>query len=352
MAKQAGKRESDWGVGLRVWIDCAGHTLLGPGRAALLDAVATHGSISGAARAIGMSYRHAWLLIQEINEASGEPLVEATTGGQHGGGARLTPKGNHALAVYHQLADRLNQSAASLMPRILEPQLDLSLHLVAAVSLEEVLGQLLADYAAVRPGIRIRTIFGASDELADSLLAGSPADLFLSADPRQLDRLQAASLIEADGRRDLAGNSLAAIGRADGPVVRTPETLVRQETIRIVIADPATPLGSYTRAYLSERGLFDKVLARATLVDNSRAVVLAVQRGRANAGMVYGSDVERADGCRVLFRVPQQFGDIRYAAAVLQHTPHADAARDLLAFLTSPAGAACFSRYGFLPTSA
>src|SRR5262245_23411222 len=100
MVKQAVNNPSDWTVGLRVWIERAGQALLGPGRATLLEAIHGHRSISAAARAIGMSYRHAWLLVQDINEAAGRPLIEAVTGGQHGGGARLTPAGHQVVLIY------------------------------------------------------------------------------------------------------------------------------------------------------------------------------------------------------------------------------------------------------------
>ena len=60
---------------------------IGPGKVALLEAVAEYGSISAAARHLGMSYRRAWLLIDETNHAFKSPTVETATGGSHGGGA-------------------------------------------------------------------------------------------------------------------------------------------------------------------------------------------------------------------------------------------------------------------------
>src|SRR4051794_33457663 len=112
-------RHDDWTVGLRVWLERAGQAILGPGRAALLESIQRCRSISAAARDIGMSYRHAWLLVQAVNEAAGETLVEAATGGTHGGGAHLTSASQQALAVYQQLRESLDQSAAALLPRII-----------------------------------------------------------------------------------------------------------------------------------------------------------------------------------------------------------------------------------------
>ncbi len=73
---------------------------MGPGKADLLAAIAETGSISAAARAMRMSYRRAWLLVQTINACFDPPLVEAEKGGRTGGGARLTAAGAQVLARY------------------------------------------------------------------------------------------------------------------------------------------------------------------------------------------------------------------------------------------------------------
>src|SRR5258708_4674761 len=173
---------NDWTVGLRIWVERAGHDILGKGRLELLEGIDCWHSISEAARQMGMSYRRAWLLVQSINQAAGEPLVNAATGGSHGGGARLTPQGRETVAIFRELQEHLLQRAATFLPQLVQGPTAPTLHVAASVSLEEVLGQLLADYALRQPAVRVRTVFGASDELADHVLAGAPADLFLTAD--------------------------------------------------------------------------------------------------------------------------------------------------------------------------
>jgi molybdate transport system regulatory protein len=76
---------------------------MGPGKADLLAAIESEGSISAAARAMGMSYRRAWLLADTMNQSFREHLVEAAPGGSRGGGARLTPFGRDVLARYRQM---------------------------------------------------------------------------------------------------------------------------------------------------------------------------------------------------------------------------------------------------------
>lgn len=76
---------------------------VGPGRADLLEGIARTGSISAAAKAMDMSYRRAWALIQALNEGFGTSLVETERGGQAQGGARLTPVGIEVLATYRAM---------------------------------------------------------------------------------------------------------------------------------------------------------------------------------------------------------------------------------------------------------
>jgi molybdate transport system regulatory protein len=73
---------------------------MGPGKADLLQAIERTGSISAAARSLGMSYRRAWLLVDTMNQAFKSPVVETLTGGERGGGARVTELGQDVLARY------------------------------------------------------------------------------------------------------------------------------------------------------------------------------------------------------------------------------------------------------------
>ena len=76
-----------WSTGIRCWIEREGKVVLGAGRANLLEQIEHTHSIRAAARALGMSYRRAWLLVQSVNHGAGEPLVVTSTGGKEGGGA-------------------------------------------------------------------------------------------------------------------------------------------------------------------------------------------------------------------------------------------------------------------------
>ena len=79
---------------------------IGPGKVALLEAILRTGSISSAARTLGMSYRRAWLLVDETNRCLVRPAVRASPGGARGGGAALTPAGEELVRRYRKLERR------------------------------------------------------------------------------------------------------------------------------------------------------------------------------------------------------------------------------------------------------
>jgi len=97
---------------LSIRIDLANGDRIGPGKIALLEAIRTTGSISAAARRIGMSYRRAWLLVEEINTALKEPAIAAATGGRRGGGATVTPAGEEIITLYRAIEQSAHESAA------------------------------------------------------------------------------------------------------------------------------------------------------------------------------------------------------------------------------------------------
>lgn len=88
----------------------------GPGKADLLLAIQTTGSISAAGKHLGMSYRRAWLLVDAMNRCFQQPLVETATGGTQGGGTRLTPLGVDVLARYQQLQQEIRSLSEKYLP--------------------------------------------------------------------------------------------------------------------------------------------------------------------------------------------------------------------------------------------
>ena len=106
------------GVHVRIRVDFDTGASLGPGKVALLEQILACGSLSQAARVLGLSYRRAWLLLDDINHSFGEPAVVTATGGRHGGGAQLTPFGQKLIECYRELEQVAEKQAARSMARI------------------------------------------------------------------------------------------------------------------------------------------------------------------------------------------------------------------------------------------
>ncbi|MDP4002108.1 winged helix-turn-helix domain-containing protein [Methylobacterium sp. NEAU K] len=104
---------------LSIRIDLGPGHRLGPGKVRLLEMIAAHGSISGAGRALGMSYRRAWLLVEAMNTGFGRPVVEAQIGGRAGGGARLSAFGADIVAQYRAVEAAAEAAAAPFLARLL-----------------------------------------------------------------------------------------------------------------------------------------------------------------------------------------------------------------------------------------
>jgi molybdenum ABC transporter molybdate-binding protein len=346
MAIKKAKWSPDWRVRVRVWVERNGQAVLGEGRAELLAAIDIEHSITRAAKAAGMSYRRAWNMIQEVNEAAGQLLVEAAVGGKLGGGARLTDAGRMSLAVYEEVRQSLNESAAGILQRAIRPELDTSIHLAAAISLQEAVGQILAEYTLRMPGVRVRAVFGASNELADQILAGAPGDVFISAEPGELDRLQAAKLIVKGSRKLVAKNGLAVVGGPKSKAIAAATDLLSARFKRVAIAEPACPLGGYSKAYLEKSQVYDALLPKVLFVDNSRAVLAAVASGAAQAGVAFSSDASAVGAWQRLFAVPASQATSSYEAAVLDRGRLRKESQALCRFLSSADAARCYRRCG------
>src|SRR5882724_2686231 len=105
-ARSAPAPRTDSRVSLR--LDLPSGARIGPGKVVLLEAIASTGSISGAGRALKMSYRRAWELVEDLNRHLGTPVLATASGGTGGGGARLTEAGQTLVAEYRALEAAAN----------------------------------------------------------------------------------------------------------------------------------------------------------------------------------------------------------------------------------------------------
>ena len=100
----------------RIWIEGENGVFLGEGRIKILKAIMTHGSLSKAAKSLGMSYKKAWTLVDSINKNATTPIVTTNTGGQGGGGTVITEYGMKMIMAF----DNINKNCWDFLDQQLE----------------------------------------------------------------------------------------------------------------------------------------------------------------------------------------------------------------------------------------
>ncbi len=221
---------------------------------------------------------------------------------------------------------------------------------LAAASLRESMSA-AADAWAREGHSRPRLSFAASSALARQVMAGAPADLFVSADQEWMDAVAARKLIRTGSRTDLVGNRLVLVAPrgSSGMIQRAADIPRLLGSGRLAMADPeSVPAGRYGRAALQSLGVWAAVERRVVRAENVRAALALVERGAAPLGVVYATDARASDKVRVVGVFPaSSHPPIRYPLAILARAASPDAA-GFRAFLLSPRGQRIFARHGFV----
>jgi molybdate transport system regulatory protein len=105
--------------GLTLRVLGKGAPAMGPGKAELVDRIAATGSISAAARAMRMSYRRAWQLVEALNRDYRQPVVATAIGGRRGGGAQVTPFGRRLVARFHAMENKASAAIGADLKRFM-----------------------------------------------------------------------------------------------------------------------------------------------------------------------------------------------------------------------------------------
>lgn len=208
---------------------------------------------------------------------------------------------------------------------------------LAAASLTEVLPKIDPD---------ARYSFGGSDQLAQQIRMGAPADVFLSASPRYADELFAAGLV--DRPVVFATNSLVLIvPRRNAGGIRTVADLARRN-VRLVVAGSRVPAGAYTLVVLQRLGLRHALRNVVSREPDVKGVVAKVALGEADAGFVYATDVRPVASKVIAIPLPSRAQPaVRYEAALVASSRQRAAARAFLAALVAPVGRRRLEAAGF-----
>jgi molybdate transport system substrate-binding protein len=231
------------------------------------------------------------------------------------------------------------------------PRVELAVY--AATSTRDALQALEAAYEKTH-AVDLIFNFGSSGDLAKQIVAAAKADVFLSADEGEMDKVEQAKLLAAGSRHALLSNQLAVIEPVDGPsIFRTtfePAQLADPQVQRLSLGNVETvPAGRYAKAWLEQVGVWEDVRERVLPGVDVRAALAAVESAGAQAGIVYRTDVARSKKARVLFAVPLGQGPrISYPLAVLAGRPAEKQARAFAQFLASAEARTVFEESGFV----
>lgn len=219
----------------------------------------------------------------------------------------------------------------------------------AAASLTDAMQAIAHDYEA-QSHDKIVFNFAGSNVLARQILQGAPADIFLSADEREMDVVERAGLLTDGSRRNLLSNTLVVIVPADSSLsIQSPKDLTKNEVKRIALGDPETvPAGVYAKSYLTSHGIWQAVQNKVTPTENVRAALAAVASGNVEAGIVYKTDAMISPKIKIAFEIPaDQAPQILYPVAIVKSSANSQEVKNFLTYLESSKAATVFAHYGF-----
>ena len=222
----------------------------------------------------------------------------------------------------------------------------------AAASLKNAYDQeLIPLFHQKYPWITVEGTYDSSGKLQTQIESGLDADLFMSAAPTQMNALADKNLVSKETIKPLLENKIVLIKTAGmATPVNSFETITQAATI--AVGDPGSvPAGQYAREVLSSLGIWDAVLAKASLGTNVTEVLSWVGEGSAEVGVVYATDAASTNQVEVITEAPagSLSQKVIYPVGIVAASRHQKEARLFIDFLASEEGLAVFKKYGFFP---
>lgn len=223
----------------------------------------------------------------------------------------------------------------------------------AAASLKNALDQVAASYTE-ETGNQVTISYAGSNQLAQQIIQGAPADIFISANEKWMDEVEKAGLVADDLRHDLLGNALVLIAHDKDAETLSEDAMMNldlpamlgDEKLAMALVD-AVPAGQYGKAALQALGQWDAVAPNVAQADNVRAALALVATGEAPYGIVYATDAVAEDNVAVIGAFPaDSYPPIIYPAA-LTTVAADDADRAFYDALSSDQAATVFQDQGF-----
>lgn len=220
----------------------------------------------------------------------------------------------------------------------------------AAMSLMEVFGEFEKRFEAEYPDVDVVMNFAGSQILAGQIIAGAEVDVFVSANPKQMERVVAAGRVKQT--EIIAYNQLILVTPVDNPQnIRSSADLTKQG-VRIVLADADVPAGDYSRKVLQELGILSQVMSNVVSHEEDvRGVVAKLVLGEADAGIVYATDIS-SHTQNHLYKVqsfPSRLSSPHYEIAVITDGSRFQLAQTFLASLKTEQAKQVWRDFQFTP---
>ena len=234
----------------------------------------------------------------------------------------------------------------------------------AAASLTETLNAIAETYSAENPGVTFSFNFDSSGTLKTQIQEGADCDLFISAGQKQMNQLDSTAsadvntdgldFVDSDTRVDLLENKVVlCVPESNDKGIDSFDSLaehLKAQDILFCMGNSDVPVGQYTQKILAYYDLDEDALAAAGVItygSNVKEVTTQVSEASVDAGVVYCTDAFSADLTPVDEATKEMCGQVIYPAAVLKAAPHADAAKEFLAYLQTEEAGKVFEGVGF-----
>jgi len=222
--------------------------------------------------------------------------------------------------------------------------------IAGAVIVKEALPLLAQEYETKHPGVKLRFIYGGSNDLKGQIEGGAPIDGAVLGSPQIIDELVSKDFADKATKKALATDRLALIGRKGTKPLRLGEIDALPPDEKIVIGDPATcSLGINTKAFFQKIGKWDALESRFVLEADPSAVLIRVQRGAGAAGIVYKTGIQPSDDVVVLDEATPDWAVVTVVGIALKKAKGRALAASFIEMIASPAGQALLAGRGFGP---
>jgi molybdate transport system substrate-binding protein len=221
----------------------------------------------------------------------------------------------------------------------------------AAVSLKDALDEMSQVYRAERPDVALHFNLGGSGTLQRQIEQGAPVDVFISASPDEMNRLEAKGLLFPGTRRNLVTNQVVLIVPSGSTGVASFQDLSQPRVKLIAIGEPQTvPAGKYAQEALAHLGMYDRLKPKFVLAKDVRQVLTYVETGNVDAGIVYATDARISQKVKVAATAPpDSHSPVVYPVAIIKASQNPSVAREFETFLQGPQAQRVFQKFGFLP---